>query len=174
MPKTLNARQIATAPTGKHRVDRGLYLLVSPTNARSWIFRGWDGTREIVRGLGAVADVPLTAARQAAVRLRAGLLDGAADLPRRGRAVRAIVHTWRDVFNRLRSLKAGTVRPATLRAQDSIWNVHVEPVFGSRDVMVFGTVGLTLGTLGLIFSVTALRKINELEARLAKEAPRED
>ena len=40
--------------------------------------------------------------------------------------------------------------------------------------MVFGTVGLTLGTLGLIFSVTALRKINELEARLAKEAPRED
>ena len=40
--------------------------------------------------------------------------------------------------------------------------------------MVFGTVGLSLGTLGLIFSVTALRKINELEARLAKEAPRED
>ena len=40
--------------------------------------------------------------------------------------------------------------------------------------MVFGTVGLTLGTLGLLFSVTALRKINELEARLAKEAPRED
>ncbi len=40
--------------------------------------------------------------------------------------------------------------------------------------MVFGTVGLSLGTLGLIFSVAALRKINELEARLAKEAPRED
>ena len=134
MPKSLTARQIATAPTGKHRVDRGLYLLISPSNARSWIFRGWDGTREIVRGLGAVADVPLTAARQAAVRLRAGLLDGAADLPRRGRAVRAIVHTWRDVFARLSALKANGVRPSTLRAQNSIWNVHVEPVFGSRDV----------------------------------------
>lgn len=40
--------------------------------------------------------------------------------------------------------------------------------------MVFGTAGLILGTLGLIFGVTALRKINELEARLAKEAPRQD
>ena len=40
--------------------------------------------------------------------------------------------------------------------------------------MVFGTAGLSLGTLGFIFSVTALRKINELEARLAKEPPRED
>ena len=40
--------------------------------------------------------------------------------------------------------------------------------------MALGTVGLSLGTLGFIFSVTALRKINELEARLAKEAPRED
>lgn len=39
--------------------------------------------------------------------------------------------------------------------------------------MVFGTAGLILGTLGLIFGVTALRKINELEARLAKEAPRQ-
>ena len=40
--------------------------------------------------------------------------------------------------------------------------------------MVFGTAGLILGTLGLIFGVTALRKINELEARLAREAPRQD
>ena len=40
--------------------------------------------------------------------------------------------------------------------------------------MVFGTAGLILGTLGLIFGVTALRKINELEARLAREAPRVD
>ena len=40
--------------------------------------------------------------------------------------------------------------------------------------MVFGTAGLILGTLGLIFGVTALRKINELQARLAKEAPRQD
>ena len=40
--------------------------------------------------------------------------------------------------------------------------------------MVFGIAGLSLGTLGFIFSVTAHRKINELEARLAKEAPRED
>ena len=40
--------------------------------------------------------------------------------------------------------------------------------------MVFGTAGLSLGTLGFIFSVTALRKISELEARLAKEAPGED
>ncbi len=39
--------------------------------------------------------------------------------------------------------------------------------------MVFGTAGLILGTLGLIFGVTALRKINELEARLAKEPPRQ-
>ena len=43
-----------------------------------------------------------------------------------------------------------------------------------KGLTVVGAVGFSLGTLGLIFSLTALRKINELEARLAKEAPRED
>ena len=40
--------------------------------------------------------------------------------------------------------------------------------------MVFGMTGLILGTMGFIFGVTALRKIKELETRLAEEAPRRD
>lgn len=37
--------------------------------------------------------------------------------------------------------------------------------------LVFGTAGLILGTLGLIFGVAALRRLNALEARLAKQLP---
>jgi predicted PurR-regulated permease PerM len=40
--------------------------------------------------------------------------------------------------------------------------------------LVFGTAGLILGTLGLIFGVAAIRRLNALEARLAKQAPSQE
>ncbi|MCY3846768.1 MAG: hypothetical protein OXH69_24880 [Acidobacteria bacterium] len=40
--------------------------------------------------------------------------------------------------------------------------------------LVFGTAGLILGTLGLIFGVAAIRRLNALEARLAKQSPPQD
>ena len=126
------------AVPGRSRIGRSSAKPAGTSRGRRDAFR----TKEVVRGLGATADVPLTAARQAAVRLRAGLLDGAVDLPRRGRAVRAIVHTWREVFNRLRRRKVNTLRGATLRAQDFVWRVHVGPVFGSRDVTKTTTEGV--------------------------------
>ena len=44
------------------------------------------------------------------------------------------VHTWEDVFNRLRERKIGSVRASTLRGIDSTWRQHVQPVLGARDV----------------------------------------
>ena len=136
--KAITARQVATVRRGRHRVagTPGLFVLVHASGARSWVYRGWNGTQEIARGLGSVIDVSLTDARNAAIRLRAGIIDGTDDLPRsRSRAtVRAAVHTWEDVFSRLRERKTGSVRASTLRGIDSTWRQHVQPVLGARDV----------------------------------------
>ena len=134
--KAITPRQVQTVGKGRHRVQGtpGLFVLVKASGARAWVYRGWDGTREIVRGLGAVIDVSLTEARNAATRLRAGIIDGT-DLPRAARTVRrAAVHTWQEAFDRLRQNKAQTARESTLRATDSVWRVHVAPTLGARDV----------------------------------------
>jgi integrase len=59
----LSARFVATAPPGEHHDGGGLYLVVSPTGARSWLYRfHFDGKRRFM-GLGPLEDVPLTKAR---------------------------------------------------------------------------------------------------------------
>ncbi len=136
--KAIAARQVATIGRGRHRVagTPGLFVLVHASGARSWVYRGWNGTKEIARGLGSVIDVSLTDARNAAIRLRAGIIDGTDDLLRsRSRAEkRAGARTWQEAFDRLRERKTGSVRASTLRGMDSTWRQHVQPVLGARDV----------------------------------------
>ena len=126
--KAITGRQIGTVGAGRHRVagTPGLFVLVHASGARSWVYRGWNGTKEIMRGLGSVIDVSVIEARNAAIRLRAGIIDGA-ELPlRRSRiAQRAAAHTWQDAFDRLTARKAGTVRESTVRAADSVWRKHI-------------------------------------------------
>ena len=88
-----------------------------------------------MRGLGSVIDVSVIEARNAAIRLRAGIIDGA-ELPlRRSRiAQRAAAHTWQDAFDRLTARKVGTVRESTARAADSVWRKHMQPTLGAADV----------------------------------------
>ena len=135
--KAITGRQIGTVGAGRHRVagTPGLFVLVHASGARSWVYRGWNGTKEIMRGLGCVIDVSLIDARNAAIRLRAGIIDGA-ELPlRRSRiAQRAAAHTWQDAFDRLTARKAGTVRESTVRAADSVWRKHMQPTLGAADV----------------------------------------
>ena len=135
--KTITGRQVNTVGKGRHRIagTPGLFVLVHASGASSWVYRGWNGAREVARGLGTVIDVTLTEARNAATRMRAGLIDGA-ELPRnRSRSAgRAAVNTWADAFGRLQARKSGSVRPSTLRAAESTWRQHVAPTLGARDV----------------------------------------
>jgi integrase len=68
--KRLTARQVATLGEGYHADGGGLYLQVSRTGARSWIFRYQLDKRRREMGLGAASAVSLLQARQRASEAR--------------------------------------------------------------------------------------------------------
>lgn len=66
----LSAIKVKTAPPGVYPDGAGLYLCVTPSGARSWIYRfSWQGRRPEM-GLGSLADVSLAEAREAAQEAR--------------------------------------------------------------------------------------------------------
>ncbi|MGF9760635.1 integrase arm-type DNA-binding domain-containing protein [Microvirga sp. 0TCS3.31] len=74
---TLSARTVATlTKPGRHSDGGGLYLNITASGARSWVFM-WktDGKRREM-GLGALRDVPLAKARERAAEVRQKLADG--------------------------------------------------------------------------------------------------
>jgi integrase len=74
---TLSARTVATlTKPGRHSDGGGLYLNITASGARSWVFM-WkaDGKRREM-GLGALRDVPLAKARERASEVRQKLADG--------------------------------------------------------------------------------------------------
>ena len=73
---TLTARKVETAPVGKHGDGRGLFLLVKPSGARSWVLRYQVHGRRRDLGLGAFPDVTLAMARQRATEARRLIADG--------------------------------------------------------------------------------------------------
>ena len=64
--KALSAAFVRSAPPGKHCDGNGLYLFVKPNGARSWIQRLVIRGRRRDFGLGGVALVSLTEAREKA------------------------------------------------------------------------------------------------------------
>jgi integrase len=62
----LTSRKVASAAPGKHADGNGLWLLVKPTGARSWIFRFTLDGRESSIGLGSAMEVGLIDARNKA------------------------------------------------------------------------------------------------------------
>jgi hypothetical protein len=73
----LTARQIAAlAAPGWHRIARNLYLRIGP--GRSYVFRAKHKGREIWRGLGPAAIVPLAMAKAKALEMRLALYSGSA------------------------------------------------------------------------------------------------
>ena len=134
--KAITARQVHTARPGRHRVQGtpGLFVIVRPSGARSWQYRGTrrDGGPEVQRGLGRVCDVPLSDARAAATLARAALLKG--EEPARVRTGRptAPVHTWADAWAHFAD--TSDAKANTMDAYRSTWRVHVEPAFGAADI----------------------------------------
>ena len=64
--KRLTARQVATLGEGYHADGGGLYLQVTATGARSWIFRYQREKKRREMGLGSVAALSLADARTSA------------------------------------------------------------------------------------------------------------
>ena len=93
----LSARQIATARTGHHADGGGLYLQVTKTNARSWVFRYERNRRRREMGLGSLTAVDVQEARERAAEHRKALAKG--DDPMAARIARraAKLRTWGEV-----------------------------------------------------------------------------
>jgi integrase len=73
----LSAREVATLTIpGRHSDGGGLYLSVSPSGARSWVFMWKVAGKRCEMGLGSLRDVPLTKARQRAADARQLRADG--------------------------------------------------------------------------------------------------
>jgi integrase len=83
----LSARAAATAKPGRFCDGRGLWLAVSPSGARKWIFRFTFGGRVTEMGLGNAA-VPLAAAREKAAEARKLVASGVNPIAARREAER--------------------------------------------------------------------------------------
>src|SRR3569833_2819326 len=60
----LNSRTVTTSKPGIHADGNGLYLKVETTGARRWVFVFFQNGRRREMGLGSLADVPLSTARE--------------------------------------------------------------------------------------------------------------
>jgi hypothetical protein len=83
----LSARAAATAKPGRHGDGRGLYLVVSKTGARKWVFRFTFDGRVTEMGLGNAA-VSLASAREKAAEARKLVAGGANPIEARREAER--------------------------------------------------------------------------------------
>src|ERR671913_398953 len=73
----LSARTVSTlAAPGRHSDGGGLYLSISPSGAKSWVFMWKVGGKRREMGLGSLRDVPLAKARQRAADARQKLAGG--------------------------------------------------------------------------------------------------
>lgn len=129
----LNAKQVAHAKPGRHGDGAGLYLLVKPTGAKSWVLRVQrDGKRQDV-GLGSLAALSLADAREKAVELRKHALNGRDPIAERDRD-RGPAPTFREATKQTHAaLKEGWVEKNAAAFLTSL-ETYAFPAFGNRRV----------------------------------------
>ena len=105
----LTALSVKNAKPGRHGDGAGLYLLVKPSGARSWLLRVQrDGKRRDV-GLGSLAALSLAEAREKAAELRKHALNGRDPIAERDRDRRP-APTFRDAVKETHAaLKSGWI-----------------------------------------------------------------
>jgi integrase len=136
--RVLTARAVQSASPDANRPRRladggGLYLLVAPSGAKSWILRTVVKGKRCDLGLGSVSLVPLAEAREQAVRLRKIARSGGDPLAER-RHERRIVPTFEAAAKQVHAAHAAAFRNEKHRKQwlASLAGVFVE--FGAKRV----------------------------------------
>ena len=131
--KALSAAFVRSAPSGRHCDGQGLYLVVQPTGTRSWVQRIVIRGRKRELGLGPVALVSLSEARDRALANRKLAREGGDPLAekRRGDAM----PTFADAAARVVEQKrAGWRSPIHARTWLNSLARHAFPRIGSRPV----------------------------------------
>lgn len=112
---TLSARTVATlTKPGRHSDGGGLYLNITPSGARSWVFMWKVAGKRREMGLGSLRDVPLTKARQRAAEARQQVADGLDPLASRDKPQ---VMTFGDAADALIESMSSSWRNEKHRAQ---------------------------------------------------------
>jgi Arm DNA-binding domain len=126
----LTARQIASAKPGRHGDGGGLYLVVSRTGARKWIFRFTSGGKPNEMGVGGAA-VTLAQARDRAADARKFVASGINPITarREARMASAAKPTFGQCAEALLAAKSSEWRNARHRAQ---WRMTLETYAGHR------------------------------------------
>ena len=136
----LSARKVETAKSGMHPDGHGLYLLVKPSGARSWIFRFMLSGRRRDMGLGPWPTVTLADARDKAEEARKMLLEKKDPI---GARQNRKALTFRDAAERLIEAKQPGWRNAKHGQQ---WARTLEqyayPKLGELDVAHIDTVAV--------------------------------
>lgn len=129
----LNALSVKNAKPGRHGDGGGLYLLVKPTGARSWLLRvRVEGRRRDI-GLGSIAKLSLSEARDEAAKLLKHALNGRDPVTERDRRS-FVAKTFRDAAIATHAAKADGWAVKTADAFLSSLAEHAYPTLG--DVLV--------------------------------------
>ncbi|MFC1456390.1 tyrosine-type recombinase/integrase [Microvirga arabica] len=133
----LSAREVATlTKPGRHSDGGGLYLNVTASGARSWVFMWKLAGKRREMGLGSLRDVPLAKARQRAAVAREMLVDGLDPLAARDRPK---AMTFGEAADALIENMSGSWRNEKHRAQWKMTlTVYCEPL-RSKPVAEIGT-----------------------------------
>jgi len=132
-PPGLTVRQVQTLGPGLHADGGGLYLQVSATGARSWVYRFQMHKRRRDMGLGAVAVIGLQDARQRAAEARRLVAEGIDPIAHRARARAAQGATWGDARDALiESLRPGWKNAA----QAEQWTQSLDDYGPKRDELL--------------------------------------
>lgn len=133
----LTVRKVESAEPGKHGDNRGLFLFVKPTGARSWVLRYQLKGRRRDLGLGAYPEVTLANAREKALQARRLISEGRDPLSERKKTKYL---TFKDAALVLIESKRSGWKNAKHTAQwSSTLNTYAMPKLGELDVKVIGT-----------------------------------
>ena len=161
----LTAVSIRTKPPGRHADGNGLYLVVDPSGARRWIWRGLIYGRRSDLGLGSVSLVSLAAARLNAMTIRQVARVGGDPRVDRQQA-RTVVPTFDAAARAVHAAHSATFKNTKHRDQ---WITSLEndvfPIIGDRPVNQISTADVlrVLSPIWLTKAETARRVKQRME-----------
>lgn len=129
----LTALGVKKAGPGKHGDGGGLYLLVKPSGARSWVLRVQHNGRRRDIGLGALSDLSLSAARDRAAQFRFQMRQGV-DVVADRRHKKMMMRTFAQATEAAHKALAAGWSDKTGAAFLSSLKEHAYPVLGQRRV----------------------------------------